>query len=380
MKSTLQLTGFAICLALFAACGPIEGGGNNGAGTQSDAGPGPDAGGGGNGDDSCDSANDCPGDQVCDPDSLTCTDNLPCATHGECGNGAYCTDGGTCADNSTGGPCDESVNCSAGETCVGGFCGCEGLSVEAEPVAPNVLVVLDRSNSMNDEVGGDSKWDIAGAAMSEILSTYGDRVRFGLSMYASVTNPGGNFCNAGDLDVDVGDGTATAVQMAISATEAATNTPIGATLEARVGYAGLADTAHPNYILLLTDGAETCDGDRVDAVRTLRNQTPEVKTFVVGFGGEVDEDALNDMATEGGTALPSNPGYYQADDAQALNQAFESIIGTVLACSYQLSEEPSSVDGIFVYFDGAAVERDTTGADGWDHDPASNQVRFSGAS
>ena len=377
MKCALHLiTGSALSLLLVAACA-VDG--NPGGGAQADAGPGADAGGGSTGDDSCDSARDCPGDQVCDPDTDRCAD-LPCTTHGECGTGGYCTDGGTCADNSTGGPCDESVNCSAGETCVGGFCGCEGLSVAAEPVAPNMLVVLDRSDSMNDEVGGESKWDIAGEAMSLILTTYGDRVRFGLSMYASVTNPGGNACNPGDLDVDVGDGTATAVQMAISNTDAATNTPIGSTLQARVGYSGLADTAHPNYILLLTDGAETCDGDGVDAVQTLRAQTPEVKTFVVGFGGEVDEDSLNAMATEGGTALPGDPAYYQADDAAALNQAFESIIGTALACSYQLSEEPSSPDGIYVYFDGTAVERDTTGAGGWDYDEASNQVRFSGAS
>ncbi|HWM84676.1 MAG TPA: VWA domain-containing protein [Kofleriaceae bacterium] len=377
MKSVLQLTGLALSIGLLIACGPIKGNGgdDNGGASQSDAGPG-----GGTGTDGpCTKASQCDGDEVCDPQRSECTDDLPCQAHADCGGGGYCN-ADTCEENSTGGPCDDDINCPSAQSCVGGFCGCNGEQFQAEPVAPNVLIVLDRSDSMDDPVGGVSKWNIARSALTQILSTYGERVRFGLSMYASVTNPGGTACNPGDIDVDIGDNTAQAIQNAYTSTDAETNTPIGSTLQARVGYAGLADTAHPNFVLLLTDGAETCAGNGEAAVTALRNQTPEVRTFVVGFGDEVDQNALNDMATAGGTALPANPGYYQADDAQALSDAFESIIGTVLGCTYQLSQSASDPDSLFVYFDGVPVDRDTNQTGGWDYNQDSDQVTFYGPS
>jgi von Willebrand factor type A domain len=377
MKSVLHLTGLALSLCV--ACGPSvsdgDGGDDADDGGRDDGSD--DDGSGSNG--PCTTASECPGDQVCDPRGGVCTDDLPCSTHTECGGGGYCN-ADSCEENSTGGPCDDTVNCPAGETCTAGFCGCEGVAFQAEPVTPNVLILLDRSQSMDEPIGAQTKWQIAGAAIAQILADFGARVRFGLSMYASVSNPGSNACNAGQIDVDVADGTGSAIQAAIAATEAETNTPIGAALAALLGYSGLADPARPNYVLLLTDGEENCGGNGVAAVTSLRAQTPEVKTFVVGFGGQIDQDALNAMADAGGTAQAGALRYYQADNAQALGDAFESIIGTVLSCNYELSEVPADIDSLFVYFDQNPVDRDTTRTDGWDHDAASNVITFYGPS
>jgi len=326
-------------------------------------------------DNSCTSTEQCPGDQVCNPATGHCTDeNVPCSSHEECGAAAFCDDDGNCAPNTSGGPCDGDENCISGETCTGGFCGCEGVQFQAESVPPNVLIVLDRSGSMDDSIGGGStKWELAVAAVKTLLTDYGDSVRFGLVLYSSDGD-----CGPGQVLVGVGDGTAADINGEMDGASPDGSTPIGDTLDGLVSYAGLGDTTRDNYILLLTDGEERCDGDGEAAVTALRNRTPEVKTFVVGFGGEVDPDALNAMAVAGGTDLPGATKYYQADDAAALQAAFDAIGGSVLSCSYELSEIPPDLDELYVYFDSVGIPRDTGQVNGWDYNPDTNEVTFYG--
>jgi hypothetical protein len=185
-------------------------------------------------------------------------------------------------------------------------------------------------------------------------------------------------CAPGNIDVGVADMTASAINNALGASAPNGRTPTGDTLAALVGYAGLADPTRDNYVLVITDGMETCNGDGVAAVTALRAQTPEVKTFVVGFGGQVDAAELNAMATAGGTARPTMPYYYQADNAAELGMAFDTIGGSVLSCSYQLATVPGNVDDLYIYLDGVAAPRDPTHQAGWDYDPATNQITFYG--
>lgn len=336
---------------------------------------------GGNGSgETCETAEDCEGNQVCNPQGQTCEEDVTCSDNADCGGTAIC-DNGVCAPNVGGGPCDDDINCPSGQECIGGFCGCDGAAFEAEPVTPNVLVVLDRSGSMADDFNGDnvgaddpdSKWYIARVALEQLLTDYGAQVRFGLSMYSSDGD-----CGPGDIDVDIGDGTASTIITEVGNADPNGSTPIGDTLEAMIGYTGLADTTRPNYILLVTDGEETCEGDSVSAAGSLLSQDPEVRTFVIGFGGGVDGDALNATAEAGGTALMGDTKYYQADDATQLGDAFASIIGTVLSCTYELSSTPESVNQLWVYADSSPVPLDTDHQDGWDYDPDSNTITFYG--
>jgi hypothetical protein len=69
--------------------------------------------------------------------------------------------------------------------------------------------------------------------------------------------------------------------------------------------------------------------------------------------------------------------YYQADDAQALQDAFNDIGGAVLSCSYELLEVPPDVSTLFVFLDGVEIPQ---GGDGWSYDPVTNQVIMEGAS
>lgn len=261
-----------------------------------------------------------------------------------------------------------------------GGTGCDSELFGSEAVPPNVLIVLDRSGSMNDQIGGGTKWDIARDAIASVTATHGDNVRFGLMLFPGFDQGcnNGAECTEGTVFIDPGPMTSAEISTFLdNADTCSFGTPIAENLDSLVDYPGLEDTERDNYILLITDGMATCD-DPVPAVTALRNENPEIQTFVVGFGSEVDPDQLTDMAVEGGTALPGDPAYYQADDAAGLDAAFESIAGSVLSCVFALDEVPEDPDDLYAFFDMMQVDRDPTHMNGWDYDPATNTVTFYG--
>ena len=106
-------------------------------------------------------------------------------------------------------------------------------------------------------------------------------------------------CGPGAVFVDPDAGTAGAINTFLDgAGTTGFGTPTAETLEILIDYAGLEDTERANYIMLVTDGQSTCD-DPVPVVTDLRDEAPEIRTFVIGFGSGVDPNELNDMAQAG---------------------------------------------------------------------------------
>lgn len=315
-----------------------------------------------------------------------------CSTHTECGYAEICQNG-TCLPNESSGPCEIDLNCIAGEICEAGSCvpegdsseeemGCGGEVYQATAIPPNVLIVLDRSGSMDEHLDGDqgTKWEVAQAAIGQVVTEFGGYVQFGLSLYPGV-DPAcevGSGCAAGDVFVDVGTGTADEIIEVLSLVGTCSlGTPTAEALEGLLDYPGLQELERPNFILLVTDGKSSCDNP-VPVVSALRDQTPEIRTFVVGFGKGADPNELNGMAEAGGTALMGDPKYYQADDAQTLVDAFAEIAGSVLSCTFVLDMVPPNHDELYVYINGNKVPRDPIHQDGWDYEPQTNQISFYG--
>lgn len=323
----------------------------------------------------CETAADCPSGSVCDPATQTCRPSTACRDSTECGPGAICDAQGQCRANETGGVCVAEEDCPAGDLCIHGRCGCRGDRYEAEMIQPNVLILLDKSGSMGDRVGSDTKWRIAIRALERLLADFGDQIRFGLVLY-----PEGGGCDPGRILVEVGPDNASEILATLDDYSPRGSTPIGGSLEAVTGHPSLQDPSRPNYILLLTDGEERCGGDGEAAVSALRTLDPEVKTFVVGFGDGVEAGDLDAMAVAGGTALAGSPKYYQADDEASLTAAFSAIGGMVLTCAYEIRDNGLALEpkDIHVFFDGVEVPHDPTS--GWDYVRGSSQIVFRGAS
>jgi hypothetical protein len=337
--------------------------------------------------DPCDSAVECAGSAICDPSDNTCQDDVSCTDHPDCGNGGNCNmASGICEVSVTGSPCTDDAQCQRGEACVagdndtGGFCGCDGEQFEPMPVTPNMLIVLDRSGSMDTDVpgtGGDSRMTVAQEAIQQLVTDFDGQIRFGLWMYPT-DPPGGDGCNTSAApEVGIGDNQGSMIINDLPTDdEGDGNTPLSDTLDDVLTYNGLMDPTRPNYVVSVQDGAPNCPGG--DATRTaVVNKTQTLfdngtRTFVIGFGdglGTADVATLNQMANAGGTArmVAGEDDYYAAESPAELDTAFQTIGGQVLSCSFQLDAEEEAI--VRAFFDG-------TEQTGFTFDPESGTITF----
>lgn len=336
----------------------------------------------------CTSNLQCGTGEVCDVATKSCSPGVHCERHIDCGQASYCDveEGAVCKPSYTASPCDEDRGCAMKQRCVGGRCGCNGEVYKATKVVPNMLIVLDRSESMNGKIGnGQTKWISAKSAITNIVNANSDSIRFGLQVYpgSAATCPkfDNGSCNGGYVMVDVPASGPSAITAAMNSAPLCRGTPTGEALGLVSSYAPLKDTTRDNYVLLLTDGFHSVNcSDPTPPVTKLFSQSPSIKTYVVGFGTGVQAAELNALATAGGTARMGATKYYQANDPAELDAALKEIVGTLASCTYHLASTPPSLNQLYVYFGHDQVARDTTHAKGWDVNATDNQLTFYGAS
>ncbi|MBX7100178.1 MAG: VWA domain-containing protein [Myxococcaceae bacterium] len=312
----------------------------------------------------CGTDSECSGGKVCE--GVSCT---AACTATSCTGGATCGSTGHCVGGSTGG--------SGGGTGSGGAGAggptCGGELFQATRVPANFLIVLDQSGSMEEKLAsGTSKWATATDALRTVTKQNESTIRFGLSMF-----PGPDKCSQGSNFVAVGDQTSAQIASAMGPKAVGSGTPIGKALALAATRMDLKDPARANFVLLVTDGMENCQGDPVGEVKKLFGAG--VKTYVVGFGSDVDPSRLSQMATEGGTARLNTTKYYQADDQASLMTAFQQIAQGAVGCDYALAKAPPDLNKIFVAVNGGLVPRDAAKKNGWDYNPQNQRLTLFGA-
>ncbi len=319
----------------------------------------------------------CGSGQFCAPSGACFT---RCASDAECGAGETCSSAGACV--SPGGGCAVTADCQAGFVCaMGGTCmatngasdagpaTCGGEKFQATPTEANILVVLDRSCSMEERITTSlTKWQAATAAVRQATAQNASALRFGLQLFSLPSQR----CAPGQIDVAVGPTNVTAISNALPQRADGSMTPIGAALNVAANSGQLTDPTRANFVLLVTDGIENCGGAPVNEVQGLFMRG--VKTYTVGFGNGVDQRRLTDMAIRGGTARATTPRYFQADSPADLQTALQSIASGAASCDYRLAQTPPNPTNLYVAVDGQFFPRDPTRTAGWDYDPAGNRV------
>jgi hypothetical protein len=393
MRRWFSIALAGVCLAF--GCSSEEGGtASNSSGGSSAGGASGSAGAAGK---SCQSAPDCSPGTYCSS-AKVCVANGTCAADGDCtppevcGKGSStCLGPGTCAatgDCPSGRVCDTST----GSCSLGGECG----KVEFTKIAPNVMILLDRSGSMTNDAGGLPRWTVAKSAIQTVTLSYDADIRFGLATYSACLSGG---CSAGSIVVPLAPTNAAAINGFLSdklaqgsndgqnQTSAGVQylcdsgdpeTSTGKSLNALVGESSLQDTTRANAVLLLTDGEETgaCVDSGIDGpagAAALLAQTPSVKTFVVGLG--VNAASVNAIAQAGGTGQ-----LVSANNQAELTAALDGIALAISSCDFALGSTPPDPTKLNVYFNGdpSGVSEDAT--NGWSYDPATNTVHFHGSS
>jgi hypothetical protein len=205
---------------------------------------------------------------------------------------------------------------------------------------PDMLVVLDRSDSMNKPPdgadGGASKWSLAVAALDDITAAPIDgTLRFGLELLPDqdLSKGDAGTCGSGLLSIDTALGNGASIASTLAKAQLDNGTPIGGALDlARTTLANEVVSGRGQNVLLVTDGKETCDGaPPLPVVQKLA--AAKVSTYVVGFGGAVDASMLNDLACAGltakdfATSCKKTPGGYVANVPNTTHVYFDAASG-----------------------------------------------------
>jgi MYXO-CTERM domain-containing protein len=191
----------------------------------------------------------------------------------------------------------------------------------------DALILLDRSGSMNETAGGQTKWSIAVASVNSMTNTFAGQINFGMMLFSR--HPFVANCSSGKVNVAIGSNTAGAISQLLGQVSPQGDTPLSLSLdEARV-YLQANPSVNPQYVILITDGKETCQPVNVNNPPLAAGKllTAGIKTYVVGFGDAVDPTSLNATAQAGGTGT-----YYQAGDTTTLNAALKQIAGAISCC------------------------------------------------
>ena len=367
---------------------------------------------------------------------VACGSDKPTSTvgadGGSNGTGANGSGASSTGNSNTGGSLNIPGNGGADGSDAGNGAGgdtCGSTRVAADPPIVNVLIVVDKSLSMNDKPAGfaTDKWTALHTALTDALDQTKDKISYGLDLFPYSGKSGEALTDScqmptsANVVVPVAPGTtsAAAILKALDDNPPSGQTPTALALGRADAYfttgAGKALKGE-KYVLLATDGGpncgenpsctidsctvnmdgKSCGGPNVNccdakipggpstcldeaasvaAVATLAKHG--IKTFVVGIPGtEVYASTLDALAAKSGVTNPSAPPKYFAVSAKSgaagLGDVLTSITtGLVTSCKLQLEEVPPVLNDVFVVVGstsgpGVALKQDDP--DGWVYD------------
>lgn len=227
---------------------------------------------------------------------------------------------------------------------------CPDVQVTVAPTIPNIMLLIDRSSSMNEPFGGSTRWTTLYNTLmdpdSGIVTQLQSTVRFGVALYTSQSGHAGGVCPMlaqSDIALD----NYAAIDAIYAPAAPVDDTPTGdaiATITPILFQAGLGGR---NVLLLATDGIpDTCaqpdpNNGHADALAAVQSaHGVGVETHILSVGPELTAAALQELANAG-QGLPADGSggdapFYTALDPDQLLDGVMSIIGSVASCSFAL--------------------------------------------
>ncbi|WP_051556307.1 vWA domain-containing protein [Alkalihalobacterium bogoriense] len=187
----------------------------------------------------------------------------------------------------------------------------------------NVLVILDVSGSMKNEIDGKAMMDIAKDAIREFTSNLPEKVNVGLRVYGHEGQSTGadksQSCQSTELVFDIQPFDSDDFNPILNQFEPTGWTPIALSLEeAMKDLEAFPGEDNTNLVYIVSDGIETCDGDPVAAAEALADSNIHPIINVIGFNVDIDgQRHLREVAEAGGGL------YTNAGNEEQLNIAFE---------------------------------------------------------
>jgi hypothetical protein len=332
---------------------------------------------------------------------------LPMSCSSKSGNGVEGGSTGGAAFKNTGGaqyqgaggnyvpPSSTSNPNAGGTTSAGTETSCAQQEVPIKTLPPDIMIIMDRSLSMTDDVTGQacaggnmsgngncgdrSKWAQTIAAVKDVVNTTQGNVNWGLfflgaelSQCGAATAPVVGITSGNSYDPIAAslDGEQFTGQI---------GTPTTAVVKNAVAYLQALTDQNPKFLLLATDGEPNCANgsvnanDATGATNAIKNaKSLGIPTFVVGIATTTVASAttaLNSAAAAGGYPLTGTTQYYAVSDTQALSDALKQIVGLAASCTISLSNTPVGQDWSIAITatdtSGATVVIDPDANNGW---------------
>lgn len=271
-------------------------------------------------------------------------------------------------------------------------CGNQPFQVVIPP--PNLLILLDRSQSMTEDATGelrpaplaDQKWTLVTQAINQVVAATESNIKWGLMYFGS-----DSACGVAAMPVVPPSlMNAQMIASAIAGTQPQSYTPTTKGVLAAGNYLSTFPDMGRKFILLATDGQPTCGGNgnstspddpaAIQAVTTVAGM--QIPTYVIGIAttdSPTADATLNSMAEAGGQPRAATPKYYPVMNTADLVTALDDIKTIVMGmCTYPLGTPDANADleRTVVTVDGKAVPR--TDPNGWDFDPGNASITFKG--
>ncbi|WP_218110558.1 vWA domain-containing protein [Ostreibacterium oceani] len=185
-----------------------------------------------------------------------------------------------------------------------------------------VLVVLDASGSMVGEIGGEQKIDIAKNVVRNFASGLSKGTQFGLLVYG---HHGSNqekdkplSCEKSEMLFGFGEFQASKFDAVLDGFDATGWTSIAGAINTAENL--LAGIEGSKSLYIVSDGIETCGGDPISAMKTLKENDKAIQTEVNIIGFDVDNETQAQLKA---IAAAGKGSYFAADDADKLRKEFD---------------------------------------------------------
>lgn len=270
-------------------------------------------------------ANTCPGGFYCTPDA-TCYAQCRVGEN-QCSDGFACTADGQCL------PEDQVPNPGGGD--------CPRVAFTAKPTTPSILLLIDRSGSMQREnFGNVTRWSAVRTALVDqtngVVTQLEAKAYFGAMLYDTIGACPNLVTRPRELN------NAAAIRAALQQNpNLDSNTPTARALNAATASFSTmpAPAGSPRFIVLATDGEpRNCanDGDplqnAVDATKAA--YSAGIRVIPLSVGDNVGTPHLQAVANAGAGVQAGQPNapLYRANTAADLTNTFRTIIGGAISC------------------------------------------------
>lgn len=202
------------------------------------------------------------------------------------------------------------------------FLGASALMAADAHATTNLLFILDSSGSMWGRVDGQTKIKTAKEALSKLISDLPEDANMGLMVYGHRRK---RDCKDVATVMPIGSANEEAVTEALKKVEPLGRTPLAYALgQSAAEFSGR--EKDNNYVVLISDGIESCHGDPCAAAAKLAAANINVKVHVVGFDvAAKDRAQLQCIADKGGGK------FFAADSTKGFRKAIEEVTKVVKA-------------------------------------------------